>query len=111
MFASIPSLVTALFIGAWTDMVGRRPALALPAIGSSIEAVIVLLTMYLKWPIYVLFVGSAINGLCGFFTTVAMATMAYIADTTNESDRSFRLGRCIIDLNLHKQNTVINTHL
>ena len=49
-----------------------------------------------------LFVGSAINGLCGFFTTVAMATMAYIADTTNESDRSFRLGRCIIDLNLHK---------
>lgn len=91
MFASIPSLVTALFIGAWTDMVGRRPALALPAIGSSIEAVIVLLTMYLKWPIYVLFVGSAINGLCGFFTTVAMATMAYIADTTNESDRSFRL--------------------
>lgn len=73
MFASIPSLVTALFIGAWTDMVGRRPALALPAIGSSIEAVIVLLTMYLKWPIYVLFVGSAINGLCGFFTTVAMA--------------------------------------
>lgn len=111
MFASIPSLVTALFIGAWTDMVGRRPALALPAIGSSIEAVIVLLTMYLKWPIYVLFVGSAINGLCGFFTTVAMATMAYIADTTNESDRSFRLGRCIIDLNLHKYNTVMNTHL
>lgn len=92
MFASIPSLVTALFIGAWTDMVGRRPALALPAIGSAIEALIVLLTMYNNWPIYVLFVGSAISGMCGFFTTMALAVMSYIADTTDESDRAFRLG-------------------
>lgn len=91
MFASIPSLVTALFIGAWTDMVGRRPALALPAIGSTTEAVVVLLTMYLDWPIYVLFVGSAISGMCGFFTTMAMAVMSYIADTTDESERGFRL--------------------
>lgn len=91
MFASIPSILTALFIGAWTDSVGRRPALALPAIGSTIEAFIVLLTMYFEWPIYVLFVGAAISGTCGFFTTMVLAVMAYIADTTDESDRSFRL--------------------
>ena len=93
MFASIPSILTALFIGAWTDSVGRRPALALPAIGSTLEALIVLLTMYFNWPIYVLFVGSAISGTCGFFTTMVLAVMAYIADTTDESDRSFRLGK------------------
>jgi len=91
MFASIPSLVTALFIGSWTDTVGRRPALALPAIGSAIDSLIVLLVMYFEWPIYVLFVGSAINGMCGFFTTMALAVMSYIADTTDESDRGFRL--------------------
>jgi len=92
MFASIPSLVTALFIGSWTDTVGRRPALALPAMGSAIDSLIVLLVMYFEWPIYVLFVGSAINGMCGFFTTMALAVMSYIADTTDESDRGFRLG-------------------
>lgn len=91
MFASIPSIFTALFIGAWTDTVGRRPALALPAIGSTLEALVVILTMYFEWPIYVLFVGSAISGMCGFFTTMVLAVMSYIADTTDESDRSFRL--------------------
>ncbi|KAL9982404.1 hypothetical protein ACROYT_G004441 [Oculina patagonica] len=91
MFATIPSIFTALFIGAWTDIVGRRPALALPAIGSTLEALIVLGTMYFHWPLYLLFVGSAINGICGFFTTMVLAVMAYIADTTDESDRSFRL--------------------
>lgn len=95
MFASIPSIFTALFIGAWTDTVGRRPALALPAIGSTLEALIVLVTMYFDWPIYVLFVGSAISGTCGFFTTMVLAVMAYIADTTDESDRSFRLGKSL----------------
>lgn len=95
MFASIPSIFTALFIGAWTDTVGRRPALALPAIGSTLEALVVILTMYFEWPIYVLFVGSAISGMCGFFTTMVLAVMSYIADTTDESDRSFRLGKCL----------------
>lgn len=91
MFASIPSIFTALFIGAWTDTAGRLPALALPAIGSTLEALVVLLTMYFEWPIYVLFVGSAISGTCGFFTTMVLAVMSYIADTTDESERSYRL--------------------
>ena len=42
-----------------------------------------------------LFLGSANNGTCGFFTTMVLAVMAYIADTTDESDRSFRLGKKI----------------
>ena len=93
MFSSIPSIFMALFIGSWTDQVGRRPALALPAVGSAAEALIVVLTMYFKWPIYVLFVAGAINGMCGFFTTMVLAVMSYIADTTDESQRAFRLGK------------------
>ena len=49
--------------------------------------------MYFKWPIYVLFVGGAVNGTCGYFTTMILAVLAYVADTTDESDRAFRLGK------------------
>ncbi|XP_031551724.1 proton-coupled folate transporter-like [Actinia tenebrosa] len=91
LFSSLPSLFTSLFIGSWTDSRGRKPALLLPAIGSSIEAGLTILVMYLELPVYVLFVGGAINGLCGYFTTLIMGLMAYIADTTDESDRPLRL--------------------
>ena len=93
IFGSIPSLVTALFIGAWTDMAGRRPALVLPCFGSAIDSLIVLLVMYFKWPIFVLFAGSAIRGMCGFITVMLLAVVSYVADTTDESNRAFRLGK------------------
>ena len=93
IFTSIPSLVTALFIGSWTDMVGRRPALALPCIGSAIDSLTVLLVMYFEWPIFVLFVGSAMTGMCGFYTVMILAVVSYIADSTDESKIGFRIGK------------------
>ena len=93
MFASIPSIFMSLFMGTWTDRVGRKPALIAPIFGSLFESIIVLLTMYLKWPIYVLFIGAAVNGFCGFFTTIVLAVMSYIADTTDEAERGLRLGK------------------
>jgi len=92
MFSSIPSLFTSLLIGSWSDFRGRKPALFLPAFGSTLEAGLVILVMYMEWPVYVLFIGGAINGFCGYFTTIAMGVMSYIADTTDESERSLRLG-------------------
>ncbi|XP_048585472.1 proton-coupled folate transporter isoform X2 [Nematostella vectensis] len=91
MFAALPSVVMSLLIGSWTDSRGRRPALFLPALGSTLESIVVILVMYFEWPIYVLFVGASLNGLCGSFTTIIMGTMAYIADTTHEDQRSLRL--------------------
>lgn len=92
MSASIPSIFVAVFMGSWTDQVGRKPALMAPIVGTLFESMIVLLIMYFKWPIYVLFIGSAVNGFCGFFTTIVLAVMSYIADTTDESERGLRLG-------------------
>ena len=59
--------------------------------------------MYLKRPIYVLFIGAAVNGFCGFFTTIVLAIMSYIADTTDESERGLRLGNKI-----HVQDCINN---
>ncbi|XP_020897352.1 proton-coupled folate transporter [Exaiptasia diaphana] len=91
LFSSIPSLFTSLLIGSWTDSRGRKPALLLPALGSSIEAGLAIAVMYMEWPVYVLFIGGAINGISGYFTTVVMGVMAYVVDTTDESHHSVRL--------------------
>ncbi|XP_068746746.1 proton-coupled folate transporter-like isoform X2 [Montipora capricornis] len=92
MFSIFPSILITLLMGGWTDKVGRRPALILPAVGSALEAGVVLIVMYVKLPIYCLFVGALIHGLFGCFTTILFACMSYIADTTEKGQFAFRLG-------------------
>ena len=90
--ASVPSLIMALLLGSWSDKVGRKIVLLLPVIGGLLETVCILITMYTEAPLYLLFAGSFINGLCGFFTTMILAVFSYIADITEEKDRALRLG-------------------
>ena len=93
---SIPSLIVAPFWGPWTDKTGRRkPALIAPAIGTLLQTIVVLMIMYFEWPLYVLFVGSAISGFSGFLTTLMLASMSYIADTTEKTGLAFRLGKVV----------------
>jgi len=96
MFSALPSIVIALFMGGWTDKVGRRPALIVPVLGSALEAAVIIVVMYLKLPIYCLFIGSFLHGICGYYTTIILACMSYIADTTEQSLIALRLG--IIEL-------------
>lgn len=93
-FRTIPSLLLAPFWGAWTDKSGRRkPALILPVIGGLLQTIIMLTVFYLKLPLYVMFMGSAICGFSGFLTVLAIAVMSYIADTTEKSGIAFRFGK------------------
>ena len=93
-FMAIPSLIVAPFWGPWTDKTGRRkPALIAPAIGTLLQTIVVIMVMYFEWPLYVLFVGSAISGFSGFLTTLMLASMSYIADTTEKTGRAFRIGK------------------
>ena len=83
-------------MGGWTDKVGRRPALIMPLLGSALDAAVVLTVMYAKLPVYCLFVGSFIHGVCGYYTTILLACLAYIADTTERGHFAFRLGKLVI---------------
>ncbi|KAL9982455.1 hypothetical protein ACROYT_G004499 [Oculina patagonica] len=96
MFSAIPSIIITLFMGGWSDKVGRRPSLILPTLGSALEAVVILFVMYFKLPIYCLFIGGFLHGICGYMTTIIVACMSYIADTTDKSKIALRLG--IIEL-------------
>lgn len=79
-------------MGGWSDKVGRRPALIVPILGSVLEAAVIIVVMYAKLPIYCLFIGAFIHGLCGYYTTIILACMSYIADTTEQSSIALRLG-------------------
>lgn len=91
LFLSIPSIFMVLLLGPWTDTGGRRPALLAPPVGSAIESLLILIIMYLDWPVYVLFVGEAINGFSGFATIMTMAAFAYVADVTTEQRLAIRI--------------------
>ena len=92
LFLSIPSIFVVLILGPWTDTGGRRPALLAPPIGSAVESILILLIMYFEWPVYVLFVGEAINGFSGFVTIMTMAAFAYVSDVTSEKGLPIRIG-------------------
>lgn len=90
--AAVPSLFMALFLGSWSDKVGRRVVIMLPVIGGLLDSACIIATILLQAPLYFLCIGSFANGVCGFFTTMILAVFAYIADVTDSKDRSLRLG-------------------
>ena len=90
--ASLPSLFTSLLWGTWSDKVGRKVILLLPVAGGAIDSICIIVTIYARLPLYYLFIGGFIHGICGFFTTMILAVFAYIADITSEQSRATRLG-------------------
>ena len=99
-FMTIPSLIVAPFWGPWTDKTGRtKPALIAPEIGGVLGTMVMLMVMYLDLPLYLMFVGSALIGSSGFLTTLSLAVMSYIANTTEKTGIAFRLGETY-DINI-----------
>ena len=99
-FMTIPSLIVAPFWDPWTDKTGRRkPALISPEIGGVLGTIVMLMIMYLDLPLYVMFVGSAVIGSSRVLTTLSLAIMSYIANTTEKTGIAFRLGEAY-DINI-----------
>ena len=73
----------------------KTPRSAGSSYGSAIEAILILIIMYLDWPVYVLFIGEAINGFSGFATIMTMAAFSYVADITTEQRLAIHIGKYI----------------
>ena len=91
LFSALPSIIITLFMGGWSDKVGRRPVLIVPVLGAVLDTAGVLIVMIFELPIYFLFVGAFLHGLCGYYTTIILACLSYIADTTDQV--ALRLGK------------------
>lgn len=89
---SVPSILAALAFGAWSDRVGRKVVISLPAIGLSVNAGFVLLVWYLHLSLPVLFAGQIVSGFLGGFATFNMGVFAYMSDVTSSASRTTRIG-------------------
>ncbi|XP_031551725.1 proton-coupled folate transporter-like [Actinia tenebrosa] len=87
----LPSLIMGLFIGPWTDIGGRKPAILASVTGAIIEALFVIGVVYFELSLYLILVGKLFNGLSGFFGSLTQASFSYISDTTETSLVSTRL--------------------
>eukprot|EP00118_Oscarella_pearsei_P008960 m.48854 g.48854 ORF g.48854 m.48854 type:complete len:468 (+) comp33929_c0_seq3:53-1456(+) len=88
---SIPAVLSALALGAWSDKTGRRFVLSLPAVGLSLNAFVVLSVWYRDLPIPYLLIGQIAAGALGGFATFLMACFAYVSDISDLEHRTVRI--------------------
>ena len=90
---TIPSIVTANFLGSWGDNFGRKLPLLMPSIGGIISSVIYIwMSLYnLTGPVWPIVIASAVSGIFGGFVSCIMAVMSYITNISSEANRTTRV--------------------
>uniref|UniRef100_A0A8D0FE72 Proton-coupled folate transporter n=1 Tax=Strix occidentalis caurina TaxID=311401 RepID=A0A8D0FE72_STROC len=84
-------LFSVTLFGPWSDSVGRRPALVLPAVGMAVQAAVYLLVMYLQLHVAYFLLGRILSGLLGDYNLILASCFAYVADTSDQRTRTFRV--------------------
>uniref|UniRef100_A0A7M4FDD8 Proton-coupled folate transporter n=1 Tax=Crocodylus porosus TaxID=8502 RepID=A0A7M4FDD8_CROPO len=84
-------LFSVTLFGPWSDRVGRRPALVLPAVGMALQAAVYLLVMYQQLHVAYFLLGRVLSGLLGDYNLILAASFAYVADISDRSSRTFRV--------------------
>ncbi|XP_065588260.1 proton-coupled folate transporter [Cyrtonyx montezumae] len=84
-------LFSVTLFGPWSDSVGRRPVLVLPAVGMAVQAAVYLLVMYLRLHVAYLLLGRIISGLLGDYNLILAGCFASAADSSDQRARTFRV--------------------
>jgi len=87
----IPAVVTTLFLGHWSDFVGRRMLMLLSITGSTLMAFTMLLVSATHASLYWLVLGSLIDALTGGTSGIIVAVYTYISDITTAKNRTLRM--------------------
>ena len=88
---ALPALVLTLFLGAYSDKVGRKYALAPPLLAQCFSIAISLTTVILNLPVYLLILASFLEGCGGAAQTFHLGVLSYVADVSKPEERSFRI--------------------
>ena len=89
----IPTILVSLACGSLSDLLGRRLFIILPAVGSALNSINVLLVYYMapkKISIYL--IGAVLSGVTGGFSTFNFAVYSYAADNSNHGNRTRKIG-------------------
>ena len=89
----IPSILVSVFYGAISDVRGRRLFLILPALGSILNQILVLLVMHFHptFPLPFFLLGGFISGLSGTFPVFNFAAFSYVSDVSADSKRTLQI--------------------
>ena len=92
--SGLPAILMSLFYGSLSDQLGRRTFIILPALGSGINAALVLVVIYLQYtlPISFFLVGAFLSGLLGTFAVINLAVYSYGSDISGHSSRTWQIG-------------------
>ena len=82
--SALPAIPAILFLGPYSDRVGRKYALVVPIVGQTLFSLCTLATMYFVLPLQFLLIGSFLYGCCGFWVTLFMGVISYITDITTK---------------------------
>jgi len=91
--SGIPAILVSLFYGSLSDQVGRRFFIVLPALGSAMNAAVVLVVAYQNTiPIHFFLLGAFVSGLYGGFSVINLAAYSYGSDISNLASRTWQIG-------------------
>ncbi|CAF4617142.1 unnamed protein product [Rotaria sp. Silwood1] len=86
--ATLPAILTSIFLGANCDRIGRKPLIALPFIGKSIRFFILTAVAYYDLPNIWIILSTMVDGLFGTTALTILSSFAYVTDCTNEKLRT-----------------------
>jgi MFS family permease len=92
----LPSVISMLLYGAYSDKLGRKLLFILPPIGCCIDVAIQMCIIFFKLPVYVFYAATIGTILFGSSSLVYIAIYSYIADTVPPDGRATRM--IIIDV-------------
>lgn len=90
--SQLPGIIAALIYGPLSDRIGRKPIMIVIPCASCLSAVLILLLMYLEWPVEFLAGITTINGLVGGLPGMLTVVYSYVADVSSKRWLTVRIG-------------------
>ncbi|CAH1796228.1 unnamed protein product [Owenia fusiformis] len=87
----IAAMLTTIMLGSYSDRGGRKIILIIPVIGEILELFVYLIDGYFNLHISFLLIANVVHGLSGSWMIFMSSALAYVADITDESERTFRI--------------------
>ncbi|GFS23359.1 proton-coupled folate transporter [Elysia marginata] len=80
--SGIPSVLTCLVVGSYSDFLGRRPLIIASVLGAMARASSLAAVIYFDLSVGYFYLGSFVDGVLGSYFTLVLAVTAVIADVT-----------------------------
>ncbi|XP_033104951.1 solute carrier family 46 member 3-like isoform X2 [Anneissia japonica] len=88
---AFPTVVSSMFLGRWSDKVGRKMTMITPPVGAIINGLVLTFSSWFIYsPVAWLFLGTICLGLSGAYATLTFSVFSYLGDVTKKEARTMR---------------------